>query len=92
MRVAIAVSSASRAYAIAFGLGLAIAAMGAVLAHGQSFGISNPTEIVRPQIAPNQIAGGLLPPVPNNSFVCHAKPGGWCDLRDWHGFGQAFVN
>jgi len=21
-------------------------------------------------------------------FVCQAQPGGWCDLRDWRGFGQ----
>ena len=83
MRVATAVSSASRAYAIAFGLGLAIAAMGAGLAHGQSIGTSNPPEIVQPQIAQ-----GLLAPLPNNSFVCRAKPGGWCDLRDWRGFGR----
>jgi len=19
----------------------------------------------------------------DNNFVCHAHPGGWCDLRDW---------
>jgi hypothetical protein len=25
----------------------------------------------------------LLPSLPNESFVCHARPGGWCDLRDW---------
>jgi L,D-peptidoglycan transpeptidase YkuD (ErfK/YbiS/YcfS/YnhG family) len=21
----------------------------------------------------------------DNNFVCHAHPGGWCDLRDWRG-------
>jgi hypothetical protein len=24
------------------------------------------------------------------NFVCQAKPGGWCDLRDWNGFDKAF--
>jgi len=25
-----------------------------------------------------------------SKVVCRAKPGGWCDLRDWTGFSQAF--
>jgi hypothetical protein len=73
MRVATAVSAVWRAYALAFGLGLAIAGMGAGLAHARSTETAGPT----------LIAQGLLPSVPNNSFVCHAQPGGWCDLRDW---------
>jgi hypothetical protein len=92
MRAATAVSSVWRAYALAFGLGLAIVGMGAGLAHSQSTEPSGPTQIAPAQIAPAQIAQGLLPPVPDNSFVCHAQPGGWCDLRDWRGFGQATVN
>ena len=79
MRTAIAVSSVSRAYALAFGLGLAFLGMGVGLAHGQSAGTSSPAQIAQPQAA-------------DSSFVCHAKPGGWCDLRDWRGFGQATVN
>jgi hypothetical protein len=73
MRVETAVSSVWRAYALAFGLGLAIAGMGVGLAHAGSPETASPT----------QIAQGLLAPAPNNSFVCHAQPGGWCDLRDW---------
>lgn len=86
MRAATAVSSVWRAYAIAFGLGLAIAAMGVGLAHAESTG-APPT-----QIAPVQIAQGLLPPLPDNVFICQAQPGGWCDLRDWRGFGQAIAH
>jgi hypothetical protein len=85
MRATTAVSSVGRAYALAFGLGVAILGMGAGLAHAQ------PTQIASTQIAPIQIARGLLPPLPGNSFVCHAQPGGWCDLRDWRGFAQAFT-
>jgi hypothetical protein len=86
MRAATAVSSVWRAYALAFGLGLAFLGMGVGLAHAQSTGTSGPTQIVQPQAAQ-----GSLPPS-DNSFVCHAKPGGWCDLRDWRGFGQTTVN
>ena len=86
MRAATAVSSVWRAYALAFGLGLAIAGMGAGLAHSQPAAPSAPS-----QIASTQIAEGLPPP-PDNSVVCHARPGGWCDLRDWRGFGQAFTD
>ncbi len=73
MRAATAVSSMWRAYALAFGLSLAIVGMGAGLAHAQSTEPAGPT----------QVAQGLLAPAPDNSFVCHAQPGGWCDLRDW---------
>jgi len=83
MRATTAITSVWRAYALAFGLGLAFLDM----AHAQSSGTSRP-----PQIAPAQIVQGLLPPVPDNSFVCRAKPGGWCDLRDWRGFGEASAN
>jgi len=85
MRATTAVSTVWRAYALAFGLGLAIVGMGAGLAHSQP--TSGPT-----QIAPTQIAQGLLPPAPDNSFICHAKPGGWCDLRDWRGFDDVTIN
>jgi hypothetical protein len=87
MRATAAVSSVSRAYALAFGLGLAILGMSVSLAHGEPIERSGSA-----QIAPTQIAQGLLPPVPNNSFVCHAQPGGWCDLRDWRGFDQLTTN
>ena len=84
MRAAAAVSPVWRAYTLAFGLGLAFLAMGVGLAHAQSTRTSGPAE--------TQIVQGLLPPTPDDSFVCHAKAGGWCDLRDWRGFGQETVN
>jgi len=86
MRAATAVSPLWRAYALAFGLGLAILGMGIGLAHAQSAATVAPTPS-----APAQIAQGLLPALPNNAFICHAQLGGWCDLRDWRGFDQAFV-
>jgi hypothetical protein len=87
MRAATAVSSVWRAYALAFGLGLAFLGMGVGLAHAQSTGLSGPA-----QITSTQIAQGLALASQDNSFVCHAKPGGWCDLRDWRGFGRETVN
>lgn len=87
MRAATAVSSIWRAYALAFGLGLAIAGMGASLAHAQPAASAAPTQMARTQIARDP-----LPPLPDNAFICHARPGGWCDLRDWRGFGQAIAN
>lgn len=77
MRVALAVSSVWCAYAIALGLAVGVLGMGAGLAHAQP--------VQPPQ--KSLIAEGLLPPLPNDSFVCRARPGGWCDLRDWSGFG-----
>ncbi|HWE73146.1 MAG TPA: hypothetical protein VG328_08310 [Stellaceae bacterium] len=82
MRATTAVSSVGRAYALAFGLGLAILGMGVGLAHAEG---DSPA-------APQQIAQGLVSPTPDNAFVCHAQPGGWCDLRDWRGFGQVTIN
>jgi hypothetical protein len=58
---------------MALALALAILGPGRGLAHAQS----------QPQAGQPSIAPGLLPPVPNNSFICHAQPGGWCDLWDW---------
>ena len=72
---------------LAFALGLAILAMGVGLAHADSRPPAAPQ-----QVATQQIAQGLLPSPPNDSFVCHARPGGWCDLRDWRGFGQATMS
>jgi hypothetical protein len=77
MRVATAVSSVWRAYAVALVLALGVLAMGVGLAHSQPV---QPAER-------SLVAEGLLPPVPNDSFICHAQPGGWCDLRDWSRFG-----
>jgi hypothetical protein len=28
----------------------------------------------------------------DNNFVCHAHPGGWCDLRDWRGMDNWTAN
>jgi hypothetical protein len=81
MRATTAVSSVWRAYTLAFGLGLAIVGMGVGLAHAES---NSPT--------PQQAAQSLRQPLPDDAFVCHAQPGGWCDLRDWRGFGQATIN
>lgn len=92
MRATAAVSSVWRSYALAFGLGLAIAALGVSLAHAQPNGATGPIQIASTQIAPFQLAQGLLPPLPNNSFICHARPGGWCDLRDWRGLDQRITN
>jgi len=33
---------------------------------------------------------GLVRADGTTNFVCHAKSGGWCDLRDWNGFDKAF--
>ena len=82
MRAATAVSSVYRANALAIALGLAILGMGVGLAHA---------ETGQPASSP-QLAQGLLPSLPNNSFVCHAQPGGWCDLRDWRGLDQTKIN
>ena len=81
MRATTAASSVWQAYVLPFGLGLAIAGIGVGLAHAEPYAS-----------APQQIARGLLPPHPNEAFVCHAKPGGWCDLRDWRGLGEATIN
>jgi hypothetical protein len=78
MRAAAAVSSVYRADGLAFALGLAILAIGVSLAHADSRPSAAPL-----QVATQQIAQGLLPSLPNDSFVCHAQPGGWCDLRNW---------
>ena len=67
-----------RANAIALALGLAIIGLGAGLTH------SAPTTSSRPSIA--QI---LQPQVGAPDFICHAPPGGWCDLRDWRGLDRA---
>ncbi len=87
MRAATAVSSVYRAYALAFALGLAILGMGVGLAHAETGQPASSQQVAHPQIAQ-----GLLPSLPNNSFVCHAQPGGWCDLRDWRGFDRTTVN
>lgn len=74
MRVARTASSVWLDYAFALGLALGVLGMGAGLAHSQP---------VQPQ-RKSLIAEGLLPPLPNDSFICQARPGGWCDLRDWN--------
>ena len=60
------------ALALGLGLGLIIAAAGVVRADTTG----------QPQTVTGQVASA--PQIPAN-FVCHAQPGGWCDLRDWSG-------
>ena len=75
MRAAV-VSPPSSVRALALGLGVAIALLGTSLAHGQTL----------PSPAPQQIAQGLLPPLPNESFICWTRMGDGCGLRDGQGF------
>jgi hypothetical protein len=63
-----------RENALALALGLAIIGFSAGWVHAQ------------PPQAQSQIASSELP-APSD-FTCHAKPGTYCDLRDWRGFGQ----
>jgi hypothetical protein len=65
---------------VGFALGLAIVALGAALAHAAPPAPQNQPSVAAIPAAPS--------PAPAN-FVCHAQPGGWCDLRDWNGFAAA---
>ena len=70
------VAAVLRAYAIAFGLSLAVLGMGVGLAHA---GQNQPAG--QALATTGQLASG------DQGFVCHAQPGSWCDLRDWSQFG-----
>jgi hypothetical protein len=65
--------------AIAFALGLGIAALGAALAHAETAAAQQHDLAITAAITHE-----VVPP----GFVCHARAGGWCDLRDWGGFNQ----
>jgi hypothetical protein len=71
---AVAVSPLSSVRALAFGLGVAIAILGTSLAHGQTVRAPEPEQIVQ----------ALLPPLPNESFICRAWPG--CRLENTQAF------
>jgi hypothetical protein len=64
------VPSVSRAYAVALVLGFAMLGGGARLAQAQ------------PRPLPQQafVAPGLLPPLPNDSYLCDETPQGKCAL------------
>jgi hypothetical protein len=69
-----------RLYATVLVLGAAISLL--------SFGVAR-SETPSPQ---TQAAAATAPtPAWAQGFVCHAQPGGWCDLRDWRGFGEPAV-
>jgi hypothetical protein len=59
-----------RAWVLGLGLGLAVLGTGIGLAQAEG-------QLLRQQTL------HTLASSPSNEFVCHAKPGGWCDLRDW---------
>lgn len=63
-------SLVGRAYAVSLGLGLLVFGMGIGLAHAEE-------QLLRQQTPRTLVSS------PSNEFVCHAKLGGWCDLRDW---------
>ena len=67
-----------RLYATVLALGAAISLL--------SFGVARSETLSSPQ---GQVAAPSAPtPAWAQGFVCHAQPGGWCDLRDWRGFGE----
>lgn len=57
-----------QAWALSLALGLAILGTGIGLAHAER------------QLLHRQAETALASTT--NEFACHAKPGGWCDLRD----------
>jgi hypothetical protein len=67
-----------RENAIGLALGLTIIALGAGLAHSQTGAAPTPATSAQ-QAAP-----------PVSGFSCQAHPGGWCDLRAWRGFAEAY--
>jgi hypothetical protein len=67
-----------RLHMTALALGIAMSLLGASLAFSAT------------QSPPQGQAVAPTAPTPSwaEGFVCQAKPGGWCDLRDWRGFGE----
>jgi hypothetical protein len=66
--------------ALALGLALAIPSVGVIgagIIHAQA--AQPPTPVV-----------ATVQQAAQPDFTCHAAPGGWCDLRDWRGFADAF--
>jgi hypothetical protein len=67
-----------RLHLTALALGIAIGLLGASVAFSATV---SPTQ--------GQAAAPTAPtPSWAQGFVCNAKPGGWCDLRDWRGFAE----
>jgi hypothetical protein len=71
-----------RANAMALALGLAVIGFSASLAHPETNAAPNLPAVT--QQATQQAAAP--------DFICHARPGAWCDLRDWRGFAQSFAH
>lgn len=64
-------------------LGLAIGVAGAGLAHSATLP-AQPSQAAAAPAVHQQLAWAP-------DYTCQAKPGDWCDLRDWRGFGQPEV-
>jgi hypothetical protein len=62
---------------IALALGLALGAVISATTLARADVASGQVQPPTVRTADNQQAG--------TDFVCHAQPGGWCDLRDWSG-------
>ncbi len=67
-----------RANAATVALGFAIIGLGAGLAH---------PEALKAQSQSARLLRAVLQQADVLELVCQARPGGWCDLRDWTGFG-----
>ena len=62
---------------IALAVGLALGAVISAATLARADGVEGPAQQPAVQTADTLQAG--------TGFVCHAQPGGWCDLRDWSG-------
>ena len=62
---------------IALALGLALGAVITATTLARADGVGGPAQLPAVQTAGT--------PQADNDFICHAQPGGWCDLRDWNG-------
>ncbi len=74
-------SSQGPALILALGLSLATLLGVASLARADLAANSAPKTVVQTANVPGTPQNREAP----KNFVCHAGPGGWCDLRDWGG-------
>lgn len=72
----------ARAEIAALLVGLAISVAGAQLAHSATLPAQPGQTATAPQPQVHQQVAGAP------TYTCPAKPGDWCDLRDWSGYGQ----
>lgn len=70
-----AIQSPWPSIALALGLGLGVVISAASLARADLAATQTQPPVVQTVGQPQASTG----------FVCHAQPGGWCDLRDWSG-------